>query len=438
MQTYHSLEKISGPVLPPKILHRASLVNRLNEVIVGTPSSAQEGWLHYKCVLLYAPAGYGKTTLFADFVRHTSTPCCWYVLDRLDTDKMIFLENLFASIRYRFPQFGVTLSPLLATALATDLNNPTGLYHFDYVIDALCEAIATEITERFALLLCNYHEINESKVINHLVNCLLQKLPPQCVLVIESRAIPTLEFVPLLTRREMFGIGTDMLRFTSQEICDLARLQGAVPLGEAEAKQLVESFSGWIAGILLGTRLGDISFLHANASADAVGESSIIQLDQARQNLFTYLVNEVFNREPDMYAFLKEAVVLQLMTPFHCNALLNITDAFDRLQYLEHQGMFVVHSGEGADIVYTCHPVLRELLYNALRQQSPQHFAQLHRCAAELLHASDDYDQAIFHALEADADDLATSLIIETEEQMLAQGHAATLIRWIDTLLSTT
>ncbi len=436
MRDSYSLRKIVGPVLPPTILHRESLEARLNEVIGGASFVTQEGLPHYKLVLLCAPAGYGKTTLLADFVRRTSIPCCWYVLDRADTDKSIFLEYLLESIKQRFPQFGAALAPLLVGAISADANNPAGLYHFEAVIDALCVAIATEITERFVLLLCNYHEINESEVINHLVNRLLRKLPPQCVLVIESRAVPSLEFVPLFANREMFSMGSDVLRFTAQEVRDLASLQGVAPLSEVEAEQLAESFGGWIAGILLGTRLGDVTFLRTNTLPNGVWGSPAIRMD--RRHLFLSLVNEVFKSDQQMYAFLKEAVVLQQMTPFLCNALLDIPDASDRLHYLEQQGLFVMRSDDDADITYTCHPVLRELLYDELRHQAPERFAGLHRRAAELLRASHNYDQAIFHALEASADDIATSLIIETHEQMLAEGHATTLTHWIDALLAAT
>src|SRR6266702_2579365 len=109
----HALRKFVDPALPPTILHRESLVTRLNDILVGRESEAKEGAPHCKLMLLCAPAGYGKTTLLADFARDTSIPCCWYFLDRSDVDKITFLENLLASIRQRFRQFGAALDPLL-------------------------------------------------------------------------------------------------------------------------------------------------------------------------------------------------------------------------------------------------------------------------------------------------------------------------------------
>jgi len=428
--------KIICPALPPAILHREALLERLNEVISGP----HEGLFPYKLVLLHAPAGYGKTTLLADFARQTNIPCCWYFLDRTDTDKITFLTYLLASIRQRFPQFGRTLDTLLTGTTATDVSE---VYDWKAVEEALIHALVTEVSERFVLLLCNYHEVNESQAVNELVNFLLHKLPSQCLLVIESRAMPNLEFALLLARREMVGIGRAMLSLSTQEIRDLARVQGVAAPDDKEAEQLATSFDGWIVGILLGTRLGlgDIQvpfqFLpDLQSGGNDRWHTSGIPIQ--RQHLFAYVVNEVFKRDPALYAFLKDLSLLTEIPPAICAALLDITDAAERLQRLEQQGMFVTHSGEGSQIIYTCHPILRDLLYDQLRRQAPERFTMLHRRAAGLFSATHDYERAIYHALAVGADEFAAHLIIKAAEQMLNQGRLETLARWIDDLPQTT
>ncbi len=126
------------------------------------------------------------------------------------------------------------------------------------------------------------------------------------------------------------------------------------------------------------------------------------------------------------------------MTPALCNVLLDRTDAVERLQYLEEQGLFVTHSGSGSQIIYSCHPILRELLCDELRRQSPERFVALHQRAMELWLTSQNYEQAIYHALEPKLDDMAARLILEAHEQILAQGRVETLSRWIDALKSET
>jgi LuxR family transcriptional regulator, maltose regulon positive regulatory protein len=430
------LRKVVSPKVPQTILHRESLIQKLNSILAGWESETKEEVPHYKLVLLCAPAGYGKTTLLADFARHTSIPCCWYFLDSIDADKVTFLEFLLASIRYRFPHFGATLGPLLTHAISADINHPADPHNFDAFIDALADAVAIEITERFALLLCNYHEVNDYPAVNDLVNQLLRKIPPQCVLIIESRVIPSLDLSSLQVHREIIGWDSSVLRFTAQEICELAILQNKTPIDEIQAEQLAVSFDGWIAGILLGTHLGDVKFLHKGYRTPY--KQNIAAMPMERQNLFAYLVNEVFGREPEMYTFLKEVTLLEHMDPAVCSRLLDAPDAAERLAYLEQRGMFVTSSGIGSQIIYTCHPVLRELLRDELRYQSPERFRMLHQRAAELFHELQDYDQAIYHAHAINANDMMAELIIEANAHMFSQGYTATLTRWITMLPKTT
>src|SRR5947209_11561676 len=163
------LKKISAPVHSPDILHREALVMKLNEVLAELSSANGHKVPHYKLVVLCAPAGYGKTALLADFAQHTSLPCCWYFLDHTDIDKTAFLTSLILSIRQQFPDFGRMLDPLLSSAIAANVDPLSHPRHFEAVLGALVTALASEIPQRFALFLCNYHEVNTSQRVNDLL-----------------------------------------------------------------------------------------------------------------------------------------------------------------------------------------------------------------------------------------------------------------------------
>ncbi len=422
------LNKITSPRLPPTILYRDALVQKLNEVADGSLSQT----LSYKLVLLCSPAGYGKTTLLADFARRTAIPCCWYFLELADVDRVTFLTILLASIRQCFPAFGKTLDSLLTEVIALPDRLVLSAPFFDKIIDAFLAAIEAEIETHFAIFLCNYHEVNQSQNIHALMNRFLEKLPAKCIVFIESRALPKLEFAPLITQRKLLGLGRNILRLTSQEIRELAALQGTTSLGEAEVEQLATSFDGWIAGILLGTRLGDIQFLDAKVSTSMHPTSFLIQGD--RKELFAYLLREVFSREPENYAFLRDAAVLQYMVPDLCQELLHVPNAHDYLQYLEQQGLFITCSSTDSEKLYTCHPLVRELLYLELREQFPERCIALHRQAAEIFLLRDDYEPAVYHAFQADDTLLIERLIIAAQKDLFARGHIETLARWIDDL----
>jgi len=424
--------KISAPALPQILLHRQAQVQRLQEAIVSEP---RRDWNdhHYKLVLCCAPAGYGKTTLLADFALSTSLACCWYFLDRADTDPEVFLQTLLASLRRVFPSFGQHLD--LAFGHLFSQQRPSTSGACLSALDALCAALATEISEPFVLFLCNYEEINESERLTELVNALLKQLPSQATLVLESRVMPNLAFAQLLVRDEMGGLDRAALRFSARDIAELARLYGLTTLSDKEAEQLATSFDGWITGILLGSRLADMRFLlPEKLSADKEGpslprgESSVLPL---RENLVAYLANEVFGRDPAISTFLQDASILQEMEPSMCNTLLERTDAAERLAHLERHGLFVTSHHSASHTICTCHPVIRDLLSEQLRQAEPARFCALHRRAAELWRADQQYEQAMYHAGQVGATDLQVQLLLDASRQFLQQGKLETLARWL-------
>ena len=412
------LKKINASPLPFTMVHRETLVRRLNEAI------AENMVPPCKLILLQAPAGYGKTTLLTDFAHQSPIPCCWYLLSRSDSEPLIFLQTLLASLRQRFPSFGESFVPLL--------NGPTaasaGSEYLRTILEALAEALAREIPERFALLLCGYHEVNEYDEVTSLIEYLVYHMPEQSILVLESREAPKLDFASLLAEQAMLGIGQDLLRFSSQEIGELVRVQGNQELSKEEAERLAVTFDGWITGLLMGTWLGGGEILQRDWSAPLPGQEHN-PLGHA-QMLSSYFVNEVFKRYQDMYAFLKEAVVLQEMHPTVCASLLGLTvnEVSQRLYTLEQHGLFVTHRGEGAELVYICHPVLRDLLYEELRLQAPERFAQLHQRAAELLSTEQSYKQVISHD---ETDQLASHLSLTKEG--IEQGFVPLLYEPIET-----
>src|SRR5207245_3625966 len=107
------------PTYSSAFLHRANLVSILQGAIA-RENQKNTGVSPYKLVLLCAPAGYGKTTLLADFAASVSLPCCWYFLERGDNDYVVFLRTLLMSLRQVFPQFGSSLEAVLTNLFMRD------------------------------------------------------------------------------------------------------------------------------------------------------------------------------------------------------------------------------------------------------------------------------------------------------------------------------
>lgn len=431
----HPISKFTCPHLPSTMLHREGHVKFLMNALASHAAMEEPSLPRYKLALLCAPAGYGKTTFLADFASHAPFVCCWYFLDESDRDKMLFLQRLVSSIRCGFPGFGQKLDALFSNLISTDGQSQAAIQQFAMVIDELVASIKNEINERFALILCHYHRVNDHPGIQVLMDRLLKCLPPQCVIILESRVVPMLDLSPLLARQEIVGIGRSRLCFTAQEVCELALLLGMHPLELTEAEQLVNDFEGWIMGILLGTHLNVIRSLSPSSKKSPGKTLAAVHGD--RQVLLSYVVNEVFKDAREVYTFLKESAVLSQLTPESCNALLDITDSDERLAYIERQGLFLTNvddaNGESGH-AYACHPVLRSLFYHELEQENPQRVIELHRRAMLFFHRKQDDYQAITHALSAHEYDQAAHFICEIARLMLVQGYSETIACWIDAL----
>ena len=74
--------KVRPPALRPDSVSRIGLVNRLRTM---TASSI---------VVLAAPAGYGKTTLLAQWAVRDERPFAWVSIDSRDNDPVILLRHL--------------------------------------------------------------------------------------------------------------------------------------------------------------------------------------------------------------------------------------------------------------------------------------------------------------------------------------------------------
>ena len=125
---------------------------------------------HSRVLLILADAGYGKTTLLADFSRRTRLRTLWYRLDEDDRDWIAFLNHLVAAGREHDAAFAPTTAAMLSDLSA---GAPTR--------EAATEVFLRElppITGHGAILILDdFHLVDESPDVRAIVRELIARGP---------------------------------------------------------------------------------------------------------------------------------------------------------------------------------------------------------------------------------------------------------------------
>jgi LuxR family transcriptional regulator, maltose regulon positive regulatory protein len=243
--------KLHIPRQRPGFLARPRLTQRLAE------GMARE------LVLVCTPAGFGKTTLLADWARRDPRPVAWLSLDEGDNDPVRFWRHAAAAMDTVQPGVTELVAPLLGGLQAAS---------FKSVAATLVNELA-EGPDEVVLVLDDYHLI-QAPAVHESLGFLLEHLPASLRLVVASRADPPLSLPRLRARGQLAELRQHDLRFTLEEAAELLRSAVGAELPEAAVAALAERSEGWVAGLQLAALSlrgrGDIpEFVESSRAATA-------------------------------------------------------------------------------------------------------------------------------------------------------------------------
>ena len=152
--------KIILPRRPVHLLTRERLIDLLYDV------------LDYRLFILTAPAGYGKTSILVDWANLAELPICWYTLDELDREPHRFLSYFINTLSNRFPAFGHA-SQLALQSMTKNLDVPR-------LVHIVANDAFDHIQEHFALILDDYHLLNNNTDIDTFISGFAQQADENC------------------------------------------------------------------------------------------------------------------------------------------------------------------------------------------------------------------------------------------------------------------
>jgi LuxR family maltose regulon positive regulatory protein len=396
--------KVNVPRLREDLLARPHLLDVLNR--------AADAAL----VLVSTPAGFGKTTLLAQWAHAEAEarPVAWLSLDPDDNDPARFWRYVVAAIDTVHAGIGERVLPLLSAP-----EQPTP----EAVVGVLVSELAARPGEVW-LALDDYHVIAARSVHDSLA-LFLERLPPRAHAVIGSRSDPPLALSRLRARGQLAELRAADLRFTREETDALLRGIWGLDLPDDSVGALVTRTEGWVSGLHLAA-------LSLRGAADPT--RLVREFTGSHRFVLDYLTDEVLERQPDnVRRFLLDTAVLDRFSGALCDAVTGRADGQQMLESLERANVFLVPL-DAQRRWYRYHHLFADLLRARLLADDPERARALHRRAAAWTEDHGLVEDALHHAMAAADPASAARLVERHADALLRRGEGLTLRRWLSAL----
>lgn len=358
-------------------------------------------------VAVTAPAGYGKTTLLAEWASTDARPVGWVSLDRFDDDPAALLTLLAMAFARVFPDVAGVVAEMRGQGSAS-LGRSAPL-----LAAALSDAPAP-----FLLVVDDLHEA-DSPACQDVLEVALAGVPGGSQVVLAGR-----HEQPHLARRRVeggaFEIGPEELR-ADAAAARVIFADAGVDIAEPQLDALVARSEGWPTGL----------FLAALLARDGGDPSSVTGDDRF---VADYLYREcVRNLPEDTQRFLRRSAILEQLSGQVCDAVLDRTDSSTLLRGLEAHGLFLVPLDRRRGW-YRYHALFREFLLGELAASENGSVARLHLAAAAWYEEHGLPAQAIEHMLVAGERTRAAHLVAALARPTYLVGQVSVVARWLDEL----
>jgi LuxR family maltose regulon positive regulatory protein len=199
-----------------------------------------------KITLVSAPAGYGKTTLLAQWSHAVgdSLSFAWLSLDEQDNDPIRLWRHIVEALHLAAPEEDVGADVLVGVGVAGRSLIETSLPMLINVLAAL--------DRRLILVLDDYQFVTNEDC-HESVAFFVEYLPENVHLVLASRSEPPLRLGRLRARGALNEIRDEQLAFSEEEAAYLLNETMGLDVGPDDLRLLFERTEGWPAAIYLAS-----------------------------------------------------------------------------------------------------------------------------------------------------------------------------------------
>ncbi len=345
---------IPSKLTRPGRLHNAIVRPRVLDLLAQAP--------FYKLVLFRSPAGYGKTTMAAQWLSD-KPHVGWYSIDESDNDPFRFVNYLLQAINKATSNSCPNAQKLAERRQFSSLHS-------------LFSEVFAELTSyhhECYIVLDDYHLISDEDI-HEAMRFFLKHMPDNITLVVTSRGNPPLGTANLRVRDLMIEIGNELLAFDTEETTRFFSQRLASEIDNETANTLRTYVEGWPSALQLFA-------LQAQHQKRTLAQSveTISQFNHA--HLWDYLVEEVFDLlDKETRHFLMQCSVLDHFNDNLVTALTKRDDALSMIESLNRFGLFI-YPLEGENNWFRFHNLFAEFLSHERKARIPQQEHDLHLAA---------------------------------------------------------
>ena len=367
-----------------------------------------------KLTLISAPAGFGKTTLLANWIHQKKIAAAWLSVDENDNDPIQFLTYAIAGLQ--------TLEVGIGKAALTMLRSPQPPPIESILINLINDVI--RIPTDMALVFDDYHLV-DAKPIHDMIVFLLDHLPEQMHMIIATRADPNFPLARILSQNQMTELRAVDLSFTTDEISIFFDTCIKYRLSNDDITLLGSRTEGWIAGLQLA----------ALSLSGCKEPSRFLQAFKGdNRYIADYLTEEVLSRQPEhLKNFMLQTCLLERLSGPLCDAVTQQQNSQQVLNTLEKANLFVIPIDDQR-CWYRYHHLFANLLEQRLRRKQSDLVPELHRRASQWFAENGFKNEAVDHAFAAQDFSQAAQLIEAIAEIEWDHARESRLLRWLKAL----
>ena len=360
------------------VLQRPSLIKQIDACLDATLS------------LVCAPAGYGKSTLYADWrnkLLQDKVKACWLSLEQEDNDAF----QLLTYIAYSLHEGGVELPAAETTKKYHSSDLSTRM-----LLSIIQRAVEAE-QQRIVLILDNFENLN-AEAIDRVIQPLLTHAPTNLHIAVASRDDRRLKVAKLEMEGLARRLSAPSLNFTLDEL----RLFFEDYLPEETIGEVQRITEGWPVAVQM---------LRSSLKADRDIHRVLASVTSSSSVITTYLSEQIFQGlESRLQDFLMD---ISLLDGVSCELADYLREADDSEALFDacHALSNLVLPVEQVRHACRLHPLFREYLQHRLLTTHPDRAALLHLRAADWFIGTGNLVRAVRHALEAGRPQRATEFI---------------------------